>query len=136
MAGIAILLILLVMVRLFQEQLFYDPFIRFFKETNYKAKALPQYDSLKLFLSLLFRYALNTMLSLAVIWLFFKDRGVLRLSAFLYAIFFVLLAGGLLLLLNMGDINTLLLFYLRRFLIQPLFLILFIPAFYYQRKVK
>ncbi|WP_374707786.1 exosortase F system-associated protein [Flavobacterium sp. J372] len=30
--------------------------------------------------------------------------------------------------------NLLALFYIRRFLIQPLFLILFIPAFYYQRR--
>ncbi|MFY7758816.1 MAG: exosortase F system-associated membrane protein, partial [Flavobacterium stagni] len=28
------------------------------------------------------------------------------------------------------------LFYLRRFLIQPLFLLLFVPAFYYQKRIK
>ncbi|NBU81103.1 MAG: exosortase F system-associated protein, partial [Flavobacteriaceae bacterium] len=28
------------------------------------------------------------------------------------------------------------LFYIRRFLIQPIFILLFIPGFYYQKKIK
>jgi exosortase F-associated protein len=32
--------------------------------------------------------------------------------------------------------NNFVLFYIRRFLIQPLFLLLFIPAFFYQKRIK
>ena len=35
-----------------------------------------------------------------------------------------------------GETNKMNLFYIRRFIIQPIFLILFIPAFYYQKKIK
>ena len=135
-AGIIILLVLLILVRVLQERLFYDPFLEFYKGENYKGKALPTYDSLKLFVGLFFRYMLNSVLSLAIIWLFFRDRTVLKLSSILYAAFFVILIAAFFIVVNSAEPNLLILFYIRRFLIQPLFLILFIPAFYYQRKVK
>lgn len=130
-AGIILLLILLVCVRLFQDRLFYDPLIAFFKADD---KALPQMDTMQLLLSLLFRYALNTVFSLGILWLVFKDRGIIRLSAILYSVFFVLLIVAFIISINMDSPHLLAIFYIRRFLIQPLFLILFIPAFYYQKK--
>lgn len=134
LAGVIVLLVLLVSVRIFQEQLFYDPFLTFFRGENYRGRPLPEYDSVELFSGLLFRYVVNSVLSLAIIWLFFKDKAVIKLSAFLYAFFFAVLTIAFFLLLNSGNVNLMVLFYVRRFLIQPLFLILFIPAFYYQRK--
>jgi len=131
-SGIILLLVLLISVRIFQEQLFYDPLLDFFKMEN---KAMPVYAPFQLFLGLAFRYLLNTGLSLGIIWLFFKDSSVLKLAAILYVIFFVVLIAAFFVVLNLGNPNLLVLFYIRRFLIQPLFLILFIPAFYYQRKV-
>ena len=128
------LLVLLVLVRVFEKQLFYDPFLSFFKGEAYSYKLLPQYDVVKLFLSLFFRYAVNTILSLGVLWLAFRDRSVIRLSAILYTIFFTVLGIALFALLFLDKPNMLMLFYIRRFLIQPIFLILFVPAFYYQKK--
>jgi exosortase F-associated protein len=129
-------IILLVLVRVFQEQLFYDPFLDFFKGENHEGKPLPPYDTLNLFLGLLFRYFLNSALSMGIIYLFFKDRAILKVSAILYLGFFILLTGIFFLILNASEPNTMILFYVRRFIIQPLFLILFVPAFYYQGKVK
>lgn len=129
--GIILLLVLLVSVRLFQDRLFYDPLIAFFKADD---KALPQMDTMQLLLSLLFRYALNTVFSLGILWLVFKDRGIIRLSSILYSVFFVLLIVAFIISINMDSPHLLAIFYIRRFLIQPLFLILFIPAFYYQKK--
>lgn len=129
--GIILLLVLLVSVRLFQDTLFYDPLIVFFKNDN---KMLPKVDTMQLLLSLLFRYVLNTIFSLGILWLIFKDRGIIRLSAILYSVFFILLIVAFIISINMDSPHLLAIFYIRRFLIQPLFLILFIPAFYYQKK--
>ncbi len=129
--GIALLLVLLVSVRLFQDNLFYDPLIVFFKKDT---KILPQMDVMRLLLGLLFRYALNTAFSLGILWLVFKDWAIIRLSAILYSIFFILLIVAFVVTISMDSPHLLALFYVRRFLIQPIFLILFIPAFYYQKK--
>lgn len=132
-AGIVLLLILLVLVRVFEEQLFYDPLLPFFKRQN---NILPEYNSIKLFFGLFFRYAINSVLSLAIIYLAFKDSAITRLSTILYAGFFIVLIAALFIALKADDPNLLLIFYIRRFIIQPLFLILFLPAFYYQKKMK
>lgn len=134
--GIVVLVVLLACVRLYQQELFYDPFVQFFKTKNYKGQPLPLYDSLKLGLNLLLRYTINTLISLAIIWLLFRDRSVIRLSLLLYALFFIVLLSLYYIVLNSNDPDMLLLFYIRRFLIQPLFLLLFVPAFYYQNKAK
>lgn len=132
-AAIVVLLILIVAVRIFQNQLFYDPLLAFFKTKN---QPLPEYNSLKLFLGLAFRYFLNAALSLGVIYIIFKDRAIIKLCTTLYILFFILLITAFFIVLSANDVNLLLLFYIRRFLIQPLFLILFLPAFYYQKKVR
>ncbi len=131
--SIIILLALLVSVRLFQDALFYDPLIAFFKAN---AKMLPELNSLKLFFSLSLRFLIYTLLSLVILAVLFKDKGVVKLSAILYFIFFVILIAALFLVLGQSRPNLLMLFYIRRFLIQPLFLILFVPAFYYQKKAQ
>lgn len=132
-AGIALLLFLLVAVRLFQDRLFYDPLISFFRSDG---KVLPPYNSVKLFAGLLFRYALNTAFSLGILWLLFKDKAIIKVSALLYGAFFAVLIAALFIAMALLDVNLLVVFYIRRFLIQPLFLILFVPAFYYQRYMK
>ncbi len=131
--GIFVLLVLLVLVRLFEDRSFYDPLLAFFKK---EGKQLPEYDSIRLFLGLAFRYGLNMLFSLGIIWLAFKDKGILKLTTILYIIFFVVLTAVLFIALNAEKPNLLLIFYVRRFLIQPLFLILFLPAFYYQKRMK
>jgi exosortase F-associated protein len=131
-----ILFTLLLLVRVYQEQLFYDPFLNYFKGENYDGKPLPQYDAVQLGLNLLFRYTLNSLLSLGIIWLFFKDKSILKLSSLLYAGFFIILITAFYIVLSANEPNMLVLFYIRRFIIQPLFLILFIPAFYYQNKAQ
>lgn len=131
--GILGLIILLLMVRVLQKHLFYDPLLPFFKSSKTE---LPVYDTARLFLGLAFRYMLNSLISLGILWLAFKDRQVVKLSAILMLIFFALLAPALLIILNSSEPSLLAIFYIRRFLIQPLFLILFLPAFYYQKYMR
>lgn len=130
---IGLALLGLILVRTFEDELFYDPFLSFFK-TDYQNKSLPDFDGISLFFGLLIRYVLNTLLSLGVIYLLFKQLQLVRFAMLLYCVFFVVLIVlffGLLYFFEQPD--YLILFYIRRFLIQPLFLVLFIPAFYYQQ---
>ena len=125
---------LLILIRIFENNLFYDPLLKFFKGefTNDK---LPKMNQIKLFLSLGFRYYLNSMLSLALLYVIFKDFKILKFSTFLFILFgSILLIAFAFTLHFFGEENKMALFYIRRFIIQPLFLLVFIPAFYYQKK--
>lgn len=127
---------LLVGIRLFEDQLFYDPFLAYFKSEYTHAK-LPQFNLFKLFFSLGMRFYLNTVVSLFLLYLIFKDTKIVKFSILLYMILgSVLLISFLFVLTFFGEDHKMTLFYLRRFLIQPIFILLFIPAFYYQKQVK
>lgn len=131
---LATLILLLVSVRLFENQLFYDPFLIFFKSSS-STNALPIVDILKLFFSYLFRYFLNTIISLLIIYILFKNKSLIKFTSFLYLIFFIVLISLFFIVYQyFAQTNKMTLFYIRRFLIQPIFLLLFIPAFYFQKK--
>ncbi|MDX6181335.1 exosortase F system-associated protein [Flavobacterium sp. Fl-77] len=120
-------------VRAFEKQLFYDPFLKYF-EGDFKNLPVPDYNGFKLFLGILFRYLLNAFLSVALIEVLFRDKDITRFSIFLYLFFLVLLSVLFYLVLLFFPEKNWLLFYVRRFLIQPIFVLLFIPAFYYQQQ--
>ena len=128
------LVMLLVLVRAFENQLFYDPFLDFFKK-DFTTLKLPNFDLTQLFFGLLFRYSLNTAFSLGIIYIFFKDLTMLHFSFILYLFFFMILIVAFFCItyLDSGHYNWLL-FYIRRFLIQPIFVLLFVPGFYYQKQ--
>lgn len=130
---IGLALLGLILVRAFEDDLFYDPFLSFFK-TDYQNKQLPDLNYFLLFGNLLLRYALNTFFSLIIIRLLFNERNLMLFSSYLFIFLFVILVIVFFGLLHFYDQpDYLILFYIRRFLIQPLFLVLFIPAFYYQQ---
>ena len=80
----------LIFIRSFESQLFYDPFLAFFK-LEYQNKSLPEFDGISLFFGLFFRYSLNTLVSLGIIYLLFKQLPLVRFAMLLYTIFFVVL---------------------------------------------
>jgi len=66
----------------------------------------------------------------------FKERGIVKFALLFYGIIFALLAVILSILLNTQGVGEYLpVFYVRRFLIQPILLFMLLPAFYYYRKV-
>ncbi|MDQ5928497.1 MAG: hypothetical protein QG594_271 [Bacteroidota bacterium] len=84
---ITILVVLcLGIVRSLENQLFYDPFLVYF-ESEFKELPFPKVDNFKLFAGLLLRYALNTVLSLILIFTLFRDIEILKFSTFLYVFF-------------------------------------------------
>ena len=131
---VLLLILLLALVRIYENALFYDPFSYYF-EGDYLNLTFPEYENLKLGISLTSRYFLNAVISLAIIYVLFKDLALVKFSGVLYVIFFLILIGVFYALITFsGNENNFIIFYVRRFLIQPIFVLLFIPAFYYQKQ--
>ena len=128
-----LLLVLLIGIRVFEKQLFYDPLMLFFKG-NYQNQNLPNFESAKLFLNISLRYFMNTLLSLGIVYIIFKDRAQLVFLCWVYlGLYVLLILVFAFLLLNTESPDYLVLFYVRRFLIQPIPLLLFVPALFYQK---
>ena len=83
-------IILLALIRAYEDSLFYDPLLKHFKSDYYNLP-LPEIDNLKLFIGLFFRYFLNTLFSLAIIQVLFKDIQAVKFASILYLVFFVIL---------------------------------------------
>lgn len=119
-------------IRNYEDDLFYDPFLEFFKG-SFTDRPLPQVIEWKLYFNLLLRYLINSVLSLLFIYTLFKNNEFLKLATILYVFFFVVLVILFAATLHFFSDRLMLLFYVRRFLIQPLFLLLFVPGFYFQQ---
>ena len=129
-----ILVCLLGLIRGFEDSIFYDPLLLFFKSTE-SSQMLPEMDTIKLLAHIAIRFVLNTVISLAIIWVIFQHKEIIKLSALLYGVLFIVLFLIFIFLLFSSEAGEhLTLFYVRRFLIQPIFLLLLIPAFYFQKK--
>ncbi len=136
LAAILFLILLLIAIRAFEDTIFYDPFLDYFK-LNYNNLPLPKIDVIKLFFSLGFRFYLNSIISLGLLRLIFNETKIIKFSIFLYSVLgIILMVSFFFILLKFGETSKMNLFYIRRFIIQPIFIMLFIPAFYYQKKNK
>lgn len=124
---------LLVLIRMFQNELFYDPLLSYFK-SDYSNLPIPEINSFKFIGNVSLRFFMNSFISLAILWVLFKDKGIIKLSSILYVVFFLILLLSLSYLLFYSESKNLFtIFYVRRFLIQPLLLLVLIPAFYFQK---
>jgi len=133
---VSLLVLLLILIRAFEEKLFYDPFLEYFKR-EYGHLPFPQIDIFKLYFSLGMRFYLNSMISLALLYVIFRDTRMIKFTALLYIVLGSILMIAFMFILNFfGEENKMTLFYIRRFLIQPIFILLFIPAFFYQKQIK
>lgn len=133
---ISFLVILLILIRFFENTLFYDPFLDYYKG-EYANLSFPEINVVKLFFSLGFRFYLNSVISLFLLYVIFSDTKIIKFSILLYMILgSVLMISFFFTLKFFGEESKMTLFYIRRFLIQPIFILLFIPAFYYQNRIR
>lgn len=131
---IIIIGLLLMAVRYFETHLFYDPLLFFFK-SNFAQLPLPDIELPRFYSHLTFRFLINTALSLAMLWFLFLKWEIVKIAALIYTVFFVLFMLAMVYVINISEVgNHQLLFYIRRFLIQPLLLLLLIPAFYFVKR--
>jgi len=130
---IVVLFLMLVAVRAFIQPYFYDPLIEYF-EADYLHASIPKLNLDVYFFNLFYRYFLNTIISLAILYVVFDNFKILKFSFKFYTIAFVVLSVILFILLKFNLSNDYkLIFYVRRFLIHPIFLLVLLPAFYYQK---
>lgn len=130
---IALLFVLLILVRAFANELFYDPFIVYFIN-DYLHEPIPGFSGWNLLFDLFFRYTLNTLISLNIIYVAFQNRNFVFFSIKFYIIAFIILILTFFIILR-GELTNgyLFAFYVRRFIIHPLFVLLLLPAFYYKQ---
>ena len=134
---ITILVLLLVAVRIFQYDLFYDPFLYYFKNSYLDGNGLPEFEWVKMTLFLILRFSINTVISLTIIYTLFKNKELMKFSIATYAVALIILLPVYYYYISIEfEGGYLAAFYVRRFLIQPLLLFLLVPAFFYQQKVQ
>lgn len=123
----------LIGVRSVQNDLFYDPFLDFFKSADKKA-IFPAFEWLPLILNHFFRFLLNAFFSVMIIhFLFLNKKYTFQALILMLIVFAITLPIYLFCVYTKFEIGYLFSFYMRRFVIQPLILLLIIPLFYYRK---
>ena len=131
---IGFLFLILVLIRIFEDELFYDPFILFYKKILY-SKNIPEINLINIILNTFYRYLINFLISIIILFIAFNNKEVLRFSIIFYTISFIILIGLYLYILShLTKELYQVFFYIRRFLIQPIFILILLPAFYYQQE--
>ena len=125
----------LVSVRFLEDKIFYDPFLAFFKG-DYKVAQIPEFFWEKLIISHFFRFFLNLFFSAVVIhFMFLNKKWTLQAVVLITVAFLFFFPIYLWCLYTKMEIGYLFTFSVRRFIIQPIILLLIIPIFYYRKKL-
>ena len=125
----------LVSVRIFEDTLFYDPFLNYFHEANQNID-VPAFEWGRLIGGHLFRFALNLLFSCMIIYGLLKSKEWTIQGAVMMIIVFAIAFPIYLYCINDHfSIGYLFSFYMRRFVIQPLIILLIVPMFYYRRQM-
>ncbi|MCT4631002.1 exosortase F system-associated protein [Winogradskyella sp.] len=128
-----VLMMILVAIRAFEDDLFYDPYLTFF-ENDYLYMDNPRREVAKLVFFTSLRFLLNTLASLGILYFIFNDKIMIKFSVLIYGIaYLILLIPFLYFVINPRQEDYYLFFNIRRFLIQPIGIILLLPAFYYYK---
>ena len=126
----------LVSIRVLEEKLFYDPFLKYFQQEFHTAD-FPVFVWWKLIVSHFFRFLLNLFFSAIFLQGLFGNKNWTLQAVFLMVLGFVVLLPiyltGLYTQMKWGYLFT---FSVRKFLIQPVFLLLFIAVFYYKKRLE
>ncbi len=121
-------------IRFFEDHLFYDPYLSFFK-SDYLYMDNPRREIYKLTAFTTLRYVMNTVISLGILFIFFKDKSIVKFAGLIYVLaYIILLLLFLYFVINPKLEDYYLFFNVRRFLIQPIILLLLLPAFYYHKQ--
>lgn len=123
----------LIGVRVVESDLFYDPFQVYFKSAN-KNAIFPVFEWVPLIFNYVYRFLLNLSLSALIVHLLFLNKKWTFQAVILMVLVFALTFPIYLYCISTKfEIGYLFSFYMRRFVIQPLILLLIIPIFYYRK---
>ena len=125
----------LISVRFLEDKIFYDPFLNFFKG-DFRVAQIPEFETFKLIVSHVFRFLLNLFFSAMVVhFMFLNKKWTLQAVALMTIAFLFFFPIYLWCLFSKMEIGYLFTFSVRRFVIQPIILLLIIPIFYYRKKL-
>ena len=123
----------LVGIRMVESTAFYDPMLEYFHQAN-KQISFPELEWGRLILNHLFRFCLNLFFSAIILQAFFNNKKwTVQGIALMFLVFVITFLAYLYCLYTKLDIGYLFTFYMRRFVIQPIILLLIIPLFYYRK---
>ncbi|MGB7785869.1 MAG: exosortase F system-associated protein [Salinimicrobium sp.] len=127
---ILLLVGLLALVRMYEYSFFYDPFMYFF-EVDFKDELdIPAW----MFFNVFLRFLVNTFISLLILYVAFRSKGIIKFAGIIYVGFFLVLFPLFIYLMShIHTDNYLPAFYVRRFLAHPVLVLILLPAFYYYR---
>ncbi|MDH5035018.1 exosortase F system-associated membrane protein [Chryseobacterium cucumeris] len=125
----------LIGVRALEGTLFYDPFLNYFHEAN-KHIEFPAFEWGKLIAGHVFRFILNLLFSCLIIYGLFKNKNwTIQGAVMMIVVFAITFPIYLYCIHSKFEIGYLFSFYMRRFVIQPLIILLIVPMFYYRKKM-
>ncbi|OCA77868.1 exosortase F system-associated protein [Chryseobacterium contaminans] len=126
----------LIGVRVVEDKMFYDPFLDYFHE-GIKNISFPAFEWGKLIGSHLLRFVLNLIFSCLIIQGLFRNKQWTMQGALMMIIVFAIAFPIYLFCIqNKFNIGYLFSFYMRRFVIQPLIILLIVPMFYYRKQME
>lgn len=126
----------LIGVRFVENDFFYDPFLAYFHTAD-KNIEIPGFEWSRLIIHHLFRFSLNLICSLLVIHFMFRNKlWTVQALALISIVFIITFPIYLYCIHTKFQIGYLFSFYTRRFVIQPLILLLIIPMFYYRKSIE
>ena len=122
----------LIGIRVVEDRLFYDPFLEYFHQVN-KVDGFPDFIWSKLIVHHLFRFLLNLFFSLIIVHFIFKNKDwTIQAGVLILIVFGITFPIYLFCVYQKFEVGYLISFYMRRFVIQPIILLLIIPMFYYR----
>ncbi|MBP1166230.1 exosortase F system-associated protein [Chryseobacterium culicis] len=125
----------LISVRVLENAVFYDPFLGYFHEAN-KNIEFPAFEWGRLIAGHVFRFILNLLFSCLIIYGLFKNKEwTLQGAIMILVVFVITLPIYLYCIYDKFEIGYLFSFYMRRFVIQPLIILLIVPMFYYRKQM-
>lgn len=125
----------LIGVRAIEDKAFYDPFLHYFAVADKKA-VFPEFEWFSLILNYIFRFLLNLLFSAIIIQaLFQNNKWTVQGLVLMTIVFAVTLPIYLYCIHTKFEIGYLFSFYMRRFVIQPLIILLIVPMFYYRKNL-
>ncbi|MCD9618750.1 exosortase F system-associated membrane protein [Chryseobacterium gleum] len=125
----------LIGVRILEGIIFYDPFLDYFHEAN-KNIDFPAFEWGKLIAGHVFRFILNLFFSCLIIYGLFKNKGwTIQGAIMMTVVFAITLPIYLYCIHDRFEVGYLFSFYMRRFVIQPLIILLIVPMFYYRKQM-
>ena len=123
---------LLVLIRMFEYRFFYDPFMYFFEQAFRDGTQLEIPG--EYYFNVFLRFVLNTLISLLILFITFQSKGMVKFAVLIYVGFFTVLFPLFIYLMHhVQPEDYLAAFYVRRFLVHPVLILILLPAFYYYK---